>query len=162
MTEDNKKLCGDMVGIANTYKNSSEVLNIGNLIIKLLAERQNVQVNGKPLEFDHVIISRVILLAIDIEISLKAISLVDNDNPADRQHDWTKLFAILSSEHQREIISKMSNEFQADFPRLLDINKDAFVRWRYAYEHRNLTCDWTFINELANVLADIAMNLENN
>ena len=100
MTAENKKKIGDMVGIANTYKNSSEVLNIGNLITKLLAERQNIQVNGKPLEFDHVIISRVILLAIDIEILLKAISLADNDIPADREHDWTKLFATLSSEHQ--------------------------------------------------------------
>lgn len=159
MTAENKKKIGDMVGIANTYKNSSEVLNIGNLITKLFAERQNIQVNGKPLEFDHVIISRVILLAIDIEILLKAISLADNDIPADREHDWTKLFATLSSEHQHEIISKMSNDFRTDFTRLLDNNKDAFIRWRYTYEHSNLTCDWTFINELANVLADIAMKL---
>lgn len=159
MTAENKKLLGDMVGIANTYKNSSEVLNIGNLITKLLAEQQNILVNGKPLEFNHVILSRVILLAIDIEILLKAISLADNDNPADREHDWTKLFATLSPEHQQEIISKMSKEFQADFSQLLDNNKNAFVRWRYSYEHSHLTCDWTFINELANVLADIALKL---
>lgn len=85
MTAENKKKIGDMVGIANTYKNSSEVLNIGNLITKLLAERQNIQVNGKPLEFDHVIISRVILLAIDIEILLKAISL-NIDTPLFYRH----------------------------------------------------------------------------
>ena len=38
MTEDNKKLCGEMIGIANVYKNSSEVLSIGNELIKLFAQ----------------------------------------------------------------------------------------------------------------------------
>lgn len=157
MTEENKKLCGEMVGIANVYKNSSEVLNIGNIITKLLAERQNVTVNGRPIEFDHVILSRVILLAIDIEILLKAISLADNDAPASNVHDWTRLFNTLSVAHQQEIINNMPQNFQADFMTLLDNNKNAFIRWRYSYEYNNLTCDWTFVNELANVLGSIAM-----
>jgi hypothetical protein len=159
MTDENQKLCGEMVGIANVYKNSSEVLNIGNIITKLLGERQNVTVNGRPIEFDHVILSRVILLAIDIEILLKAISLADNDTPASNVHDWTKLFNTLSASHQQEIISNMPQCFQADFPTLLDNNKNAFIRWRYSYEYDNLTCDWTFINDLANVLGSIAMQV---
>lgn len=159
MTEGHKKLCGDMLGIANTYKNSSEVLSIGNEIIKLFSQRQNTLYNGKPLEFDHVILSRIILLAIDIEILLKAISLVDNDTPATNLHDWMKLYYTLSAEHQQEIIDKMPADFQADFIKLLDDNKNAFVRWRYSYEFNDLKCDWTFINELANVLGCIAMKL---
>ena len=156
MTEENKKLCGDMIGIANVYKNSSEVLNAGNELIKLLAQMQNTLHNGKPLEFDHVIISRIILLAIDIEILLKAISLADNDVQASYTHDWVKLYYSLSAEHQQEILNKMPTEFQADFITLLDNNRDAFVRWRYSYEANNLTCDWSFINELANVLGGMA------
>ena len=159
MTEDNKKLCGDMIGIANVYKNSSEVLNIGNELIKQFAQKQNILHNGKPLEFDHVFISRIILLAIDIEILLKAMSLVDNDVQASNTHDWVKLYKSLSAEHQQEIVDKMSVEFQAGFITLLDNNKDAFIRWRYTYEASNLTCDWSFINELANVLGSIASKL---
>lgn len=159
MTEENKKLCGDMVGIANAYKNSSEVLSIGNEMIKYFAKRQNTLYNGKPLEFDHVILSRIILLAIDIEILLKAISLADNDAQATNVHDWVKLYFELSAEHQQEIIDKMPAEFQADFIKVLDENKNAFVRWRYSYEFNDLKCDWTFINELANVLGCLAMKI---
>ena len=158
MTEDNKKLLENMVGIANVYKNSSEVLNMGNLITKLLAERQKLLVNGKPLEFDHVILSRVILLAIDIEILLKAISLADNDTFT-KEHDWVKLFSSLSAEHQQEIMNAMNEPFKTDFDNYLNANKDAFVRWRYCYEDDQLKCDWTFIHDLANVLAGIAMKL---
>lgn len=159
MTEENKKLCGDMIGIANVYKNSSEVLSIGNEIIKSLALQQNKMHNGKLLEFDHIIISRIILLAIDIEILLKAMSLADNDVQASNTHDWVKLYYSLSAEHQQEIVDKMPVEFQVDFISLLENNKDAFIRWRYSYEASNLTCDWTFINELANVLGSIAPKL---
>lgn len=156
MTEENKKLCSDMIGIANVYKNSSEVLNAGNELIKHLAQKQHALHNGSPLEFDQVIISRIILLAIDIEILLKAMSLADNDAQASNTHDWVKLYNSLSAEHQQEIVNKMPAEFQADFITLLDNNKDAFIRWRYCYEASNLKCDWSFINDLANVLGGMA------
>ena len=80
MTQENKELMGKMVGIANAYKDSSEVMATGNMLIKLLAERQNILFQGKKLEFDRVILAQIILVAIDIEILLKAISLADNDN----------------------------------------------------------------------------------
>ena len=47
MTEENKELCGKMVGIANAYKDSSEIMSIANDLIKLLAERQGVTFQGK-------------------------------------------------------------------------------------------------------------------
>lgn len=159
MSEENKKLLESMVGIANVYKNSSELLNVSNEMIKLFAQKQNKTHNGRPLEFDHVILSRIILLAIDIEILLKAISLADNDIPANREHDWRNLFVTLSAAHQQEIIDSLPQEFQTNFFQLLDNNKNAFVRWRYSYEYDNLTCDWTFISVLANVLGNIALKL---
>ena len=149
---------GSMVGIANTYKDSAEVLGVGNLLIKLLANQQNIQLNGKPLEFDRVILSQIILVSIDIEILLKAINLADTDNVS-REHDWTKLFNTLPAARQQEIKDAMPSQFQNEFDIYMNSNKDAFIRWRYSYEYDDLKCDWTFIHELANVLAGIAMKL---
>lgn len=158
MTEENKELMGMMVGIANVYKDSSEVMATGNMLIKLLAERQNILFQDKKLEFDRVILAQIILVAIDIEILLKAISLADNDNYS-KEHDWVKLYNSLSSGHQQEIKDSMSEPFKTDFDKYLIANKDAFIRWRYCYEDDQLKCDWTFIHDLANVLAGIAMKL---
>lgn len=145
-----------MVGIANAYKDSSEVLDIGNQLIKMLAEKQNILFRGKKLEFDRVILSQIILVSIDIEILLKAISLADNDSFT-KEHDWVKLFASLSAAHRQEIIDSMNEPFKSNFHKYLDNNRDAFIRWRYCYEDDQLKCDWSFIHELANVLVGIAM-----
>ena len=158
MTEENKKRCGNMVSIANAYKDSSEVLDIGNQLIKMFAEKQNILFKGKKLEFDRVILSQIVLVSIDIEILLKAICLADNDTFT-KKHDWVKLFDSLSAVHQQEIIDSMNEPFKSDFSKYLNDNKDAFLRWRYCYEENQLKCDWTFIHELANVLAGIAMKL---
>ena len=135
-----------------------KISTTGNMLIKLLAERQNILFQGKKLEFDRVILSQIILVAIDIEILLKAISLADNDNYS-KEHDWVKLFNTLSATHQQEIKDSMNEPFKTDFDKFLNDNKDAFVRWRYCYEDDQLKCDWTFIHELANVLAGITMKL---
>ena len=158
MTEENKHLIEGMVRIANAYKNAVEVLEIGNGIIKHLGGQQGVTIEGKPIEFDSVILSKIVLVAIDIEILLKAINLADND-AVGKDHDWTRLFGTLPPSRQQEIKNAMPQQFQKDFDALLDNNKDAFVRWRYSYEFNNLTCNWTFIHSLANVLAVIAINL---
>ena len=158
MTEENKIKMGSMVGIANAYKDSSEVMATGNMLIKLLAERQNILFQGKKLEFDRVILGQIILVAIDIEILLKAISLADNDSFT-KEHDWVKLFSSLSVAHQQEIKDAMNEPFKSDFDKYLNDNKDAFIRWRYCYEDNQLKCDWTFIHDLASVLAGIAMKL---
>ena len=158
MTEENKELCGKMVGIANAYKDSSEIMSIANDLIKLLAERQGVTFQGKKIEFDRVILAQIILVAIDIEILLKAINLADNDS-VNKDHDWARLFGTLPSARQQEIKDAMPQQFQSDFETYLNNNKDAFIRWRYSYEYDNLSCDWTFIHDLANVLAGIAMKV---
>jgi hypothetical protein len=52
MTTENKNLCDEMVAMAGVYKNSSEVMNVGNIILKWLGKKQNLSINGKPLNFD--------------------------------------------------------------------------------------------------------------
>lgn len=158
MTEENKHLMEGMVRIANAYKAAVEVLEIGNGIIKYVGGQQGVTIDGKPIEFDRVILSQIVLIAIDIEILLKAINIADND-AVSNDHDWTRLFGTLSTSRQQEIKNAMPSQFKQDFDTLLDNNKDAFVRWRYCYEFNKLTCNWTFIHSLANVLAVIAINL---
>lgn len=39
MTEENKRRCAEMVGMANVYKNSTEVMKTGNIILKLLGKK---------------------------------------------------------------------------------------------------------------------------
>ena len=158
MTQENKKKCAEMVGMANVYKSSSEVMNIGNILLKLLGKKQNIIVNDHPLNFDSVILPRIVLLAIDIEILLKAICLADNDNKP-MGHNWVDLYNSLPESRKQEIIDSMPSEFQNDFMQYLDNNKDSFIKWRYAYENNGLTCDWSFIHELANVLGSIALKI---
>ena len=158
MTAGNIKIFSEMVGMANVYKNSSEVMHIGNILLKLFGKNQNIIVDGKTLNFDSVILPRIVLLAIDIEILLKAINLADNDNRP-MGHNWVDLFNSLPTSRKQEIIDSMSSEFQNNFIQYLDNNKDSFIKWRYAYEKNDLTCDWSFIHELANVLGSIALKL---
>ena len=42
MTEENKRLCGNMVSIANAYKNSAEMMNIGNQLTQYFANRNGI------------------------------------------------------------------------------------------------------------------------
>ena len=81
-----------MLRMANVYKNSSEIISIGNILLRLLGKNQNVNVKGNPLNFDSVILPRIVLLAIDIEILFKAINLADNDNKP-IGHNWVELYA---------------------------------------------------------------------
>ena len=84
--------------------------------------------------------------------------MADNDS-VNKDHDWARLFGTLPSARQQEIKDAMPQQFQSDFETYLNNNKDAFIRWRYSYEYDNLSCDWTFIHDLAIVLAGIAMNV---
>ena len=67
---------------------------------------------------------------------------------------------MLPSSRQQEIISKLQPEFQADFTNLLLRNKDIFINWRYTYEHTNLNCDISFVQNFANVVGSVALNIE--
>ncbi len=63
-----------MSGIAGAYSDSALLLPTCNDLIKVAANKQNVLANNNsPLEFDCVILSSVMLLAVSIEIKFKAI-----------------------------------------------------------------------------------------
>lgn len=161
MKEENKVKFSEMFGIANSYKTSSELLNTANLLITTFAANQGVKrPNGTdPLKFDEVIISRIILYAINIEILFKALILHDSDNEEKRDHDWDKLFAKLTASRQNEIISQMPIEYQRNFTQLLNNNKNTFIRWRYCYEYPGLTADYVFVKALADTLGTIVLQL---
>ena len=161
MIEENKAKFSEMFGIANSYKTSSELLNAANQLITAFAAKQGIKrPNGTaPLKFDEVIITRIILYAINIEILLKALILHDTDNEEKRDHDWDKLFAKLTSSRQSEIINKMPIEYQRDFMQLLTNNKDTFIRWRYCYEYPGLSADYSFVKALADTIGSIVIQL---
>lgn len=121
MTEENKIKFSNMFGIANTYKTSTELLDGANQVFSALSLIQNVKrPNGTDtLKFDEVIISRIILYAINIEILLKALVLHDFDVEEKRDHDWDKLFAKLTPARQAQIINAMPEQFRQDFNQYL-------------------------------------------
>ena len=163
MAPENKIILENMVGIANAYKNSAEVMNIGNQITKLLANRQGITApQGRPLEFDSEILPRILLYSLNIEIQLKALYLVENDTKS-RGHDIEELFNRISNDRQLEIIGRMPQPYnnEAEFRRVLHDNKDTFVEWRYSYEQAKLECNVSFLNMLANALAGILLPIVN-
>lgn len=165
MTKENETLLGNMVAIANAYKNSAEIMNIGNQLTKLLANRQGVTfVNGQPLNFDCEILPRILLYSLNIEILLKALYLVETDIQS-KGHDIEMLFNNLTRERQQEIIGKMSQPYEeeAEFRKVLHDNKDIFVEWRYSYEDKGtqLNCNVSFLNQLSSALAGIIIPIVN-
>lgn len=155
MTNDNKVLCNKMVGIANTYKNSAELLNVANQIITLRAAQQGIKdPHGNPLEFNDVIFSRLLLYSLNIEILLKAIYIVEHDTTI-KEHDWIKIFNAISKSRQKEIVNNMEAIYKENFSTLLESNKNTFISWRYSYEHDVLKSDFSFVQNLANVLYSI-------
>ena len=104
-----------MIGVANSYKTSSELVKVANELITNLAQKQGKTLpDGKPVEFNEVMLSYVILHSIDIEILLKAIYLSDHDQRA-TGHNWKELFDKLTATSQTEIVSKMNATYQAGF-----------------------------------------------
>ena len=145
-----------MIGVANSYKTSSELVKVANELIAYLAQKQGKTLpDGKPVEFNEVMLSYVILHSIDIEILLKAIYLSDYDQSV-TGHNWKEPFDKLTATSQTEIISKMNATYQADFTNLLEKNSNTFIEWRYSYEAKSLSCDLSFVQNFANVLAEVA------
>ena len=160
MKKENKELCENMFAVANSYKTSAELLNVANELITDLARRQNIMVNGRPLEFGSVILSRLLLYSLNVEILLKALYLIEFDDVI-KTHEWTEIFDHLPKARQQEIIEKMNPVFQTNFHDLLNENKNTFVEWRYSYENSKLKSDFSFVQNLTNVLAEIIMPIVN-
>lgn len=160
MNPQDKALFDNMVAVANTHKASAELLNVANQIISLRSKEQGIKdPGGRLLNFDHVIITRIVIYGVNIEILLKALCLADT-GVKPRGHDWEVLYNQLPTLRQQEIVSKLRQEFRADFQNLLSRNKDIFINWRYTYEHTGLNCDISFVQDLANVLGGIAIGIK--
>ncbi len=159
MNPQDKNLFDNMVAVAITHKASAELLNVANQIISSGAKKQGVKgPGGRLLNFDHVILTRIVIYGVNIEILLKAICLADT-GVKPKGHDWVVLFNKLSSSRQQEIVSKLQPVYQADFTNLLSRNKDTFINWRYTYEHTNLNCDISFVQDFANVVGGVALSI---
>jgi hypothetical protein len=160
MNNQDKSLFDNMVAVANAHKASAELLDVANQLISLKSKEQGIKgPGGRLLNFDQVILTRIVIYGINIEILLKAICLSDT-GVKPKGHDWEVLFNMLPSSRQQEIISKLQPEFQADFTNLLLRNKDIFINWRYTYEHTNLNCDISFVQNFANVVGSVALNID--
>lgn len=163
MAPENKIILDNMVGIANAYKNSAEVMKIGNILIKLLAFRQRITTpQGRPLDFDCEILPRILLYSLNIEIQFKALYLADADTKS-KGHDLEDLFNKLAPTRQQEIIGKMPKPYniEVDFRKVLHDNKETFIEWRYSYEQKQLECNVSFLHMLSNALAGILLPIVN-
>lgn len=161
MTEEVKTKCGNMFGVAKTYKESAELLDGMNQLVTALAASQNVKApGGRELNFNQVILARIILYGIAIEIYLKALMLADGVAEL-RSHDWVRLFTSLPMARQNEVKDIIGDAYKHDFDSFLSDNKDTFIKWRYSYEETNLKCDISFVKELSDVLGSILMKIVN-
>lgn len=159
MNPQDKGLFDNMIAVANAHKASAELLDIANQLISLKFKEQGIKgPGGRLLNFDQVILTRIVIYGINIEILLKAICLADT-GVKPKGHDWEALFKLLPASRQQEIIGKLQPGFQADFPNLISRNKDIFINWRYTYEHTGLNCDISFVQDFANVVGIVALNI---
>ena len=138
----------NMLVIAESYKEAAMTIPIFNNLIKQAAKKQNVTINGKPIQFDSTILSCILLYGISIEIFLKAFNEIDNGGFG-RKHLLDELFNALPEPRRNSIIGKMEDVYKADFYTLLQHNKNIFVDWRYCYEKDILKCDISFLKNLS-------------
>lgn len=100
-----------------------------------------------PSEHDHIGVEPM-LLALSMELALKAWFVFDHDDPkAPRSHDLIKLFVALLPESQekldaefkRSVASRHPQFFYVDYSirHILYQHKDAFIDWRYLHEPKS-------------------------
>ena len=106
------------------------------------------------------------LLALSMELALKAWFVFDHDTPeVIRVHKLPILFEELKPESQDKLDSEFRKSVAPLHPNLFYIDygirnvlkqhEDAFVDWRYIYEAKNITCDESaFIATLEMVLSE--------
>lgn len=155
-----KEKIGNMLVIAESYKETAMTVPVFNKIIKQAAKKQNVTIDGKPLQFDSTILSCILLYGISIEILLKAFNEIDNGGFG-KKHLLDELFNALPESRRNSIIDKMDNVYKADFYNLLQKNKNVFVDWRYCYEKDVLSCDISFLQNLSVICSGELLQIVN-
>jgi len=99
-----------------------------------------------PESLEIILVPGIVCAVFSIELGLKAIILGAGGKPSG--HKLSQLFAKLGPWVQNEIIRAVGLEQQAFLAELAAIS-DAFVQWRYVYEHTEVTMSMGFLDKLA-------------
>jgi hypothetical protein len=130
----------------------STAIRIGDAASAILSKTKTFPTTGYgegagASDYEHIGVEPM-LLALAMELALKAWFVFDHDNPkAPRTHDLMKLFERLKPESQerldgefkRSVVPGHPNGFFIDYGirDLLRQHKDAFVDWRYLHEPKH-------------------------
>ena len=121
---------------------------------KKSAERSLEQRPSPNGQIEFFIVPAVVNLAFSIELYLKFL-LAKNETPDSTDHNLSKLFDLLDSTIQQEIID-LTDYDKDEFKSLLRKHAKAFVEWRYMHE-RNVSINayLEFMRKLADCVESI-------
>lgn len=130
----------------------STAIRIGDAAMTILKKTKTFPTTGfgegaDPNDYEHIGVEPM-LLALAMELALKAWIVFDNDHPkVPKTHDLAVLFGRLKPESQekleaefkRSVASLHPNALFVDYSirRILYQHKDAFIDWRYLHEPKN-------------------------
>lgn len=130
----------------------STAIRIGDAAMAILRKTQTFPTQGfgegtDPNDYEHIGVEPM-LLALAMELALKAWLVFDNDHPkVPKTHDLVALFERLKPESQETLDAEFRRSVAPFHPNWLFIDysirhilhqhKDAFVDWRYLHEPKN-------------------------
>ena len=92
------------------------------------------------------LVPAVVCTAFAVELYFKGIIALENNNA--RGHELSKLFERLSNESQAILVATLQLERPA-FEQKLKAISGLFVEWRYIFEQRSASLDFSFLEKLA-------------
>jgi len=121
---------------------------------KKSAERSLEQRPSPNGQIEFFIVPAVVNLAFSIELYLKFL-LAKNETPDSTDHNLSKLFDLLDSTIQQEIID-LADYDKDEFELLLSKHTEAFVEWRYIHERNvSINVDLKFMRKLIDCVESI-------
>jgi hypothetical protein len=127
------------------------------------AERCNEQKQLPNGEIDWLVVPVIVNLVLSVELYLKyliAKNIASYESKLIKEHDLSKLFALLDSTTQNEIINA-NNYDKNKFKEILDKHSKVFIEWRYLHEQNFKDADTLFLANLIHSLEFIANRLSN-
>lgn len=127
--------------------------------------RNDVDPSANAALFEGQFIARPVLLALAMELALKAWGARENENGAiPKTHDLLKLFDGLNEDTRTRLESALPEiphpcrgfrPIRPGLRSMLDCNRDAFVQWRYLHEHSSARFpDGEFNEALSSVIGE--------
>ena len=129
-----------------------------------VADRLDAPDEGRGVGFDRSSIAGPVLLALAVELALKALQWNERDGrQPDRTHDLLALFKDLKKDTRERIEANMPEVpgILPDLPRRPGIRtalcraKNVFVNWRYPYEHRGLMVETADLKTALKAILDV-------